>query len=232
MSKIKDTSESSEYIYEENIKNKLFDLYLLINPKTPNKNEIKINISKSTIDDIINTLKTSIESVLSINNDTNIQNNQFQLENYIIKLESDIRFLMKREFQFKILKDALEMKIRAYMGIEDEYEMLKEKVRYEGGRFLDNEKKDNEIIILRQENSLLKKEITKFEQKIKELNEIINKDQDIINIIKYKNGELSKLLNEIKNIKNNSNIHNIHNNSSINLNIINNNNGNKQKIII
>ena len=43
------------------------------------------------------------------------------------------------------------------MGIESEYEIIKEKVRYEGGKFISNVIKDNEIIILRQENFLLKK---------------------------------------------------------------------------
>ena len=230
MSKIDDTSQTNDFIYEDKIKNNLYNLYLLINQKFSNKEEI--NIIDSTIDDLILILKESIQSLLNIiNNNKNIKT-FLQLENQIIKLESDIRYYMKREFQSKIQKDALEMKIRAYMGIEDEYEILKEKVRYDAGKFLNNDRKDNEIIILRQENSLLKKDITKFEQKSKELNEIIVKDQNIIKALKYKNGQLSKLINELKNINNNNNIHNIHNNSSINLNIINNNNSNKNNSII
>ena len=162
MSIINDTSQSNEFLYEETIKNKLYNLYLLINPKLSNTNKNEINLSISTIDDLIQILKKSIEFLLSIINNNNYSQNQLQLENHIIKLESDIRYYMKREFQFKIQKDALEMKIRAYMGIEDEYEILKEKVRYEGGKFLNNDRKDNEIIILRQENSLLKKDIPYF----------------------------------------------------------------------
>ena len=231
MSIINDTSQSNEFLYEETIKNKLYNLYILINPKLSTTNKNEINLSISTIDDLIQILKNSIEYLLSIINNNNYSQNQLQLENHIIKLESDIRYYMKKEFQFKIQKDALEMKIRAYMGIEDEYEILKEKVRYEGGKFLNNDRKDNEIIILRQENSLLKKDIIKYERKNKELNDIINKNEDIINTLKYKNTQLSKLIEELKNIKNN-NIHNIHNNSSINLNIINNNNGNKNNSII
>ena len=73
------------------------------------------------------------------------------------------------------------MKLNAYMALEEEYEELKEKVKYEGGKFLDNDRKDNEIIILRRENSSLKKEIIKFEGKIKN-NENKNKEyQDKIN---------------------------------------------------
>ena len=59
------------------------------------------------------------------------------------------------------------MKLNAYMCLEEEYEELKEKVKYEGGKFLDNERKDNEIFILRAENSSLKKEIVKLEHNIK-----------------------------------------------------------------
>ena len=45
------------------------------------------------------------------------------------------------------------MKVNSYMEMENEFEELKEKVKYQGGEFLNNERKDNEIIILRQENN-------------------------------------------------------------------------------
>ena len=48
------------------------------------------------------------------------------------------------------------------MQIEEDYEDLKEKVRFEEGRFMENDRKDNEIIILRRENSNLKQEIFKM----------------------------------------------------------------------
>ena len=230
MNEIIDLSHSNELFDEESIKDNLYSLYMLIISKLSIKNEI--NLSTTKIKDLIIILKESIQYILSLINNNNQTKAQMQLENHIIKLETDVRHYIKREFQTKIQKDALEMKIKAYMGLEEEYEMLKEKVRYEGGRFLNNERKDNEIIILRQENSLLKKDITKYEQKNKELNNIITKNQDIINALKYKNTQLSKLVNELKTIKNNNNIHNIHNNSSINLNIINNNNGNKNSSVI
>ena len=44
MSKIDDTSQLNNNIYEDTVKNNLYDLYLLINPKISNKNEI--NLSK------------------------------------------------------------------------------------------------------------------------------------------------------------------------------------------
>ena len=59
------------------------------------------------------------------------------------------------------------MKLRAYMEVAEEYKILKEKVQYDAGKFLNNDRKDNEINILRQEKSLLKKDITKLEKKLK-----------------------------------------------------------------
>ena len=50
----------------------------------------------------------------------------------------------------------MENKIEEYMEIEDEFEEMKTKLKYEDGRFLNNDLKDNEIIIIRGENSILK----------------------------------------------------------------------------
>ena len=235
MNKINENSYSKELFDEENIKNNLFNLCLLIKSKISNKNEINILKENLNINDLFSILKNLIQLLLnSINNNINNNQYQLQLENHIIKLESDIRYYLKREFQFKIIKDSLEMKIRGYMNMEEDYFILKEKMRYEGGKFLNNDRKDNEIIILRKENCILKEDISKLEDKNKELNNIIIKNQNIIKILKERNSQLNELVNELKVNKNNNNnnIHNIHNNSSINLNIINNNNGNKIHCLI
>ena len=131
----------------------------------------------------------SIELEFNNKKQKNIKSEYLQLENQIRKLESDNKYYLKNYFQFKIQKDVLEMKLNAYMSLEDEYEELKEKVKYEGGKFLDNDRKDNEIIILRSENSALKKEITKLES--------INKS------FEYKIKEYQK---NIKNLENNNEI--------------------------
>ena len=65
-----------------------------------------------------------------------MENHYHQLENQLIKLEIDNKYYLKNLMRYKILKDALEMKLNAYMGLEEEYEELKEKVKYEGGKFL------------------------------------------------------------------------------------------------
>ena len=122
---------------------------------------------------------------------------------------------------YKIQKDSLEMKVRGYMEIEEEYEELKEKVKYEGGKFLNNDRKDNEIIILRRENSNLKKEINKIEEKSKDFEKKYNDDEDIIKGLKFKVTQLNKkiedLKEEIKTIKS-KNIINDNNNDIFNIN--------------
>ena len=78
-------------------------------------------------------------------------------ENKLQKYENDIRGYVKSLFQYKIQCEALEMKLEAYMEMEQDFEEMKEKLKYEEGTFLDNDRKDHEILILRAENSTLKK---------------------------------------------------------------------------
>ena len=166
-----------------------------------------------------------------INNKTNNKSNDLnQLENHIRKLEYDIRILLQREFQNKIKRDTLEMKLNAYMEMENEFEELKEKVKYEGGKFLNNERKDNEIIILRQENSILKKEIKKYKENNDLYESKIKSEQETITELKKQISSLSKKVTKIE--KENINIKQPNNhNSSINININNNGNSSSKWII-
>jgi hypothetical protein len=156
------------------------------------------------------------------------------MESQIRKLECDIKFLIQKEFQNKIKRDTLEMKVNSYMEMENEFEELKEKVKYQGGEFLNNERKDNEIIILRQENGILKKEIEKheinnkkYESKIKSEQETI---QELTNQISLLNKKVSKL-ELLTTQKENSIPQNNNNSSSINININNNGNSSSKWII-
>ena len=184
---------------------------ILINTKFPKKEETIINRTKDEKDREIS-----------------------QMENQIRKLEYDIKFLLQKEFQNKIKRDTLEMKVNSYMEMENEFEELKEKVKYQGGEFLNNERKDNEIIILRQENGILKKEIEKheinnkkYESKIKSEQETI---QDLTNQISLLNKKVSKL-ELLTSQKENSIQPNTNNSSSINININNNGNSSSKWII-
>lgn len=69
--------------------------------------------------------------------------------------------------------DILENEIDSYMEMEEEFDEMKEKLKYENGKFLHNEKKENEILILRAENSNLKKIVDKYEKTIEEKEQII-----------------------------------------------------------
>ena len=122
-----------------------------------NISDILMNIKEST-KKLIN---TKVSEIINLNKNTE---NYYQLENYVKKLEFDLKYYLRLIHEQKIQNDVLEEKIRIYRMMQEDYEELKEKVKYEGGRFLNNERKDNEIIIIRQENTILKKELAKNEK--------------------------------------------------------------------
>ena len=120
--------------------------------------------------------------------------NSRQLENHILKLENDTRIYLKKIFSQKIQKEILQSKIQNSIKTEQEFESLKEKVKYQNGKFLDNDRMENEILILRQENSNLKNEITVLESKIVKNNDNIQtiknlkeKIKMLLKISKYNN---------------------------------------------
>jgi len=127
-------------------------------------------------------------------------------ENSIRYLENKERILVRNYFQDQLRSDAMENKLCEYIEMENEFEEMKGKLKYEGGRFLENDRKDNEIIIIRNENSNLKKIIKKLEEQIKRSDEMIQtKDKLIINLKEeIKNLEKNKNKLEIKNNINNS----------------------------
>ena len=177
---------------------------------------------KKKIEDSKNEQKEEDEKYYQILYSKNNTNNPLssdekaQYENIIRKLEAKERILSKINFQDKLQKDAMENKIGEYMEMEEEFEEMKTKLKYEDGRFLNNDRKDNEIIIIRGENSNLKKSIKNLEQQIinfekdkKQKNEIINKLQNEINQFKIKLEEAEKQ-NEILNSHSiNININNV-----------------------
>ena len=223
------------------IKEELFSLYQNIKSIVPNEkmptnrenNTEDINSYNSLI--LINNIKDLIPLITNnknFDNNNHEFNSEFtdynkiledynQLENQIRKLEVDNKYYLKVLMQYKIQNNSLEMKLNAYMSLEDEYEELKEKVKYEGGKFLENDRKDNEIIILRNENSNLKKEILKLEiknktseKKMKEYQKTIKELQSNVENLNKKIFNLDKIIKDIKNNYNHNN-----NNSCTNENI-------------
>ena len=251
-------SEGSNKIKEE-----LFSLYKGIKEDIPND---KLPINKkniqniSTLDSItlITYIKESIpllinqkiseaktqnnnnEFSIELEDNSNLKKEYYQLENQLKKAESDTRYYLKSYLKCEIQKKVLEMKLNAYMCLEEEYEDLKEKVKYEGGKFLDNERKDNEIFILRAENSSLKKEIVKLENinknkdyKIKEHLKTIKDLQNNVENLNRKIFNLKKIINNNNNNINNNKINSKYktlskdrNNSMVDLGFNKNNNEN------
>ena len=93
-------------------------------------------------------------------------------ENMIRKLYSDL-------LHEKILKEILEEKIFNFLKMQSEYELIKEKtgVIVCDGKIISDGRKDNEITILRTENSTLKNVINEKEKEIEKLNNEIKKNQ-------------------------------------------------------
>ena len=155
-------------------------------------------------------------------------------ENNIQYMENKERKLMKKIFQERLKIDAMENKISEYIDMEYEFEEMKAKLKYEDGRFLKNDRKDNEIIIIRNENSNLKKIVNKLEQQIKKNNEILLAKDRLINNLKdeIKLLEKNHKKYEIKNNFNNSikEQYNLLNGINININNgTNSKNSNKNK---
>ena len=92
------------------------------------------------------------------------------------KDEHKVRVIYSQYFHQKLINEVLENKISTFCKKEKEYEMLKEKTGAIicNGKVICNERKDNEIIILRTENSLLKSTIANNEDLIKEKTDLID----------------------------------------------------------
>ena len=197
-------------IENEKIKEELYSLYrITIKSKDSKLNTSDIqDISSFTILSLITNTKKYITKIIEDNK--KYKEYLFQLGNMIKKLEIDIKYYLKELFHYKIQNNSLEMKITAFSSMEEEYEELKEKVRYEGGKFLENDRKDNEIMILRNENSKIKKEIKKLEsQKIileAEKNEYKDEIKQLENNVDILNKKIVDLEKNMKDNKFNSSV--------------------------
>ena len=128
-----------------------------------------------------------------------------QIENIQRRDEQNIRILCGKYFHEKLMSEILENKLYYSKQKEKEYELLKQKTGAIicNGKVICNERKDNEIIILRTENSLLKNAIKNNEDLIREKNDIINTlNNDILlyktqleEFLQMKSGEFSSFSN-------------------------------------
>ena len=142
--------------------------------------------------DILKIFNESIKRIVEIKlKEINIQLNQYKSK--LLFMEQSNRYLVKQNFLKQTKIDILENEIDSYIEMEEEFDEMKEKLKYENGKFLHNEKKENEILILRAENSNLKKIIDKNERTIEE------KELIIENIKKKSSSMLNTNNNTIKN---------------------------------
>jgi hypothetical protein len=247
--KSKSKYQKKEHKCKELLYNLLYEINSeIINSKIEiEEEEYQENINSTTIPQLVNYIHDSIQILLkkkiedtreeqkeldkklylnsnpnSLNKEEKKEMNFSEYESIIRNLESKQRILTKNYFQQKLQIDAMENKIEEYMEMEDEFEEMKTKLKYEDGRFLNNDRKDNEILIIRGENSILKTEINKLEEKVKSMEEMLNSKEKKIQEI---NTELEKIKNkfEQKNETNispsiNINIRNVHSNNNNDLN--------------
>ena len=245
--KSKTKFQKKEHKWKELLYNLFYEIKSeIINSKIEiEEEEYQENINSTTIPQLVNYIHDSIQILLKkkiedskeeqkeldkkfylnsnlSNKDEKKEINFSEYESIIRNLESKQRILTKNFFQQKLQIDAMENKMEEYMEMEDEFEEMKTKLKYEDGRFLNNDRKDNEILIIRGENSILKTEINKLEEKVKSLEELLNTKEKKIQEI---NNELEKMKNkfEQKNETNispsiNINIRNVHSNNNNDLN--------------
>lgn len=226
------TENTPEIIY---VKEQLYKFYYELmkeikeEEKPIDDQEYEETVLNSKINTIINYIKESLlllKKKIKSKKETKIPQNlslSEKYENKMKKYENEIRGFIKTIFQYKIQCEALEMKLEAYMEMEQEFEEMKEKLKYEEGTFLDNDRKDHEIVILRAENSNLKKVIEQLEKDKKNFEAEKQNDKEMINDLKT---QIEKLAKKVKRLEQNQKDLNTNSNSSSSINININNNTN------
>ena len=162
--------------------------YYQINLKSQEKSiQNKINSYFSQINSILNLLSEEKDNIL------------FQYESTMRKNEEKIRALYSDIFNLKVKNAFLENNLDILLKKEKEYRLVKEKtgIVVENGTIVYNDRKDNEIFILRKENSTLKNVIEKNEKELSQIKEKNKKEKELyekqitnlnhkINVLKYK----------------------------------------------
>ena len=135
-----------------------------------------------TINNILNTI-SSLDDIKTIKKEINLTLNNLKklfekitkekelYESLLKKEENIIRKLYSDLLHENILKEVLEEKIIAFLKMQSDYELIKEKtgVIVCNGKIVTDGRKDNEIAILRTENSTLKNVINEKEKEIEKL---------------------------------------------------------------
>ena len=115
---------------------------------------------------LIKNIKIALSKMTDISKELASQINQYQ--NIILYYESKIRKMQGRILTELLNKEILENNIINLTQKEKDYELIKEKtgIIVNNGEVINTNRKDNEIIILRTENSTLKGVIEQYEIKL------------------------------------------------------------------
>ena len=202
----KDEYDNREKLYEY-----YFDILEQINgeKKKIDNEEFKEIIVSTNIQTILYYIKESIPILIHKKIEEYKNNNQKiidtpihiinpSIENQLKNYENQIKYYIKLNFESEIERDSLKKKIIYYMKIEENFKEMSEKLKYKNGYFLDNDRKENEIEILRRENSNIKKAITKIEEENKNLKLELLNDQTVIKEQKEKITSLTKKIEDLK----------------------------------
>lgn len=185
-----------------------------------NNEEIIRNI---VIPEFIQILKDSIQHLLEkrIDDYKKISENShkcLKLQDYdplLKQYEYELRKHYKKEVIARIGIEDLESQIETYERIAKDFDDMKEKLKYEDGQFLNNDRKDHEILILRAEHNNLKNVMRRCEEDKKRSGNLKKKTEEDVEMYKTQIDRLSKKLLTIEvNAKSNINI-NINNNANL-----------------
>ena len=177
------------------------------------------NIKRLTDKSLNNTINFYFQEIFALidllKEEKNLYLSQYELN--LRKDEQKIRALYSDIFNLKIKNTFLENNMENLIKKENEYKLIKEKtgLLIENGNIINNDRKDNEIFILRQENSNLKTVVNnnemqlnnfkkKYENEKLILEQKIQKLNKEISIFKYKLKKIgSKSNSKIKSKSNN-----------------------------
>jgi len=224
----------NEYeINEFKIKEKLLTLFYELTSELKGKkieifeDEFQENLLKYSVFQIIDYIyetlqillskykeKNQIDSNIKIYSNFNIVNNNSDNNKINLIYEKLLKFYENKErqnikliFELNLKIDSLERKLNDFVLMEKEFNDLKVKVKYDNGKFLENDRKENEILIIRTENSKLKNIINNLE---KNVNNFKKKNIEYEKKIDFLTSKISK-----NNSKNNSNLSTISNNKDL-----------------
>jgi len=183
--KLKDFIEITNNLIK-NYKTYTLNLKELI--KKVNTNNTNINSNK--LSENIDYINKKIEILFSkyINDVKNSYNSQY--ENILKLYEQKIRNLYENKFNLELNRKILEESNKNLLKKEKEYELIKEKtgIVVFNNKIINNDRKENEIFILRKENSILKDTIEKQKDEIEKLKDNIKKHEKS----KSRSGKISK----------------------------------------